>query len=135
MATTRMQAFASVDDYIAAQPLALQPKLAQLRSIIRKAAPKAEESIAYGMPAYKHHGPLVYFACFKQHFGLLPMPSVIEAFRKELAGYALSKGTVRLPHKEPLPAKLIAQMVKFRAKQNEEKAALKAIVQKTNAKI
>ena len=90
MATTRMQAFASVDDYIAAQPQALQPKLVQLREIIRKAAPKAEECISYGMPAYKHHGPLVYFACFKQHFGFFPMPSVIEAFRKDLDGYAVS---------------------------------------------
>ena len=134
MATTRMQAFSSVDEYIASQPQTLQPKLTKLREIIRKAAPKAEESIAYGMPAYKHHGPLVYFACFKQHFGLFPMPSVIEAFRKDLDGYELSKGTVRLPHDKPLPAKLIAQMVKFRAKQNDEKAALKATTKKNKAK-
>lgn len=135
MATTRIQAFASVDDYIAAQPQALQIKLAQLRKIIRKAAPKADESIAYGMPAYKHHGPLVYFALFKQHLGLYPTPSAIAAFQKELAGYEVAKGTVRLPLEEPLPVNLITDVVKFRVKENEEKAALKAKAKKTKARI
>lgn len=123
---SRMQEFKTVNDYIAGQPKGLQAKLEQLRQTIRKAAPKAEESIAYGMPAYKLHGPLVYFGNTKHHFGLYAMPTSVEAFKDVLAGYDLSKGTIRLPHDKPLPLKLIKDIVKFRIAQNEEKAALKA---------
>lgn len=125
-----MQAFKSVDDYIASQPQDLQPKLNRLRQIIRKAAPRAEEGIGYGMPAYKLSGPLVYFAGFKNHFGFFPTPGGVEAFKNELAGYDTSKGTVRFPQDKPLPAKLIADIVKFRVKQNEEKTLLKAKAKK-----
>jgi len=125
-----MQAFKSVDDYIAAQPKDLQPKLIQLRQTIRKNAPTAEEGIGYGMPAYKLGGPLVYFASFKNHFGFFPTPGGVEAFKNELAEYETSKGTVRFPQDKPLPLKLIADMVKFRVRQNEEKASLKAKARK-----
>lgn len=133
MPTARMQAFETVDAYISAQPAALQKKLVQIRQIIRKTAPKAEEGISYGMPAYKLHGPLVYFANLKSHFGLYAMPATIEAFKNELAAYETSKGTIRLPHDKPLPVKLITDMIKFRVKQNEEKAAQKPNAKKAKA--
>lgn len=120
-----MQDYPNVDAYIAAQPLNRQAKLQQLRKIIVKAAPNAEESISYGMPAYKLHGPLAYFANFKNHFSLFAMPAAVEIFKKELAQYETSKGTIRLPHDKPLPVKLISDIIRFRVHQNEEKAALK----------
>jgi uncharacterized protein YdhG (YjbR/CyaY superfamily) len=133
MATARMQNFSSVDAYIASQPKELQPKLEQLRQTIRKAAPEAEEGISYGMPSYKLHGPLAYFAASKNHLGFYPTPLAIEAFQTELTGYDFAKGTVRLPQDKPLPLKLIADMVKFRAKQNQEKARLKVQTKKAKA--
>jgi len=128
-----MQEFTTVDAYIAAQPPERQSKLKQLRKIILKAAPKAEESISYGMPAYKLHGPLAYFANFKNHYSLFAMPAAVDVFKEELAGYETSKGTIRLPHDKPLPAKLISDIIRFRVKQNEEKAASKAKAKKNTS--
>jgi uncharacterized protein YdhG (YjbR/CyaY superfamily) len=57
----------SVDEYIAAQPEAVQLKLEQVRAAIRRAVPEAVEGIAYRMPGYKLHGkPILYFAGFKE---------------------------------------------------------------------
>ena len=61
----------SVDEYIAAQPQAVQPKLEQVRAVIRRAVPEAVEIIGYRMPGYKLHGkPILYFAGFKEHYSL-----------------------------------------------------------------
>lgn len=97
----------------------------KLRSLIRKAAPKAEELISYKMPAYKLHGVLVYFAGYDHHIGFYPMPSAIEKFHRELSKYKKAKGTVQFPIDETLPADLITRMVKFRVDENIEKASLK----------
>lgn len=129
----RMQDFKTVEDYIASQPENIQPKLQQLRQLIRKAAPKAEENISYGMPAYKLHGPLVYFGGAKTHVGFYPTPDGIEAFKKEVSIYEPSKGTIRFPLDKPLPTKLITDIVKFKVKQAEEKAATKAKTKKAKA--
>lgn len=129
----RMQDFKTVDDYIAAQPDSIQLKLQQLRQLIRKAAPKAEEGVSYGMPAYKLNGPLVYFGGTKTHIGFYPTPDGIEAFKRELSVYDTSKGTIRFPIDKALPAKLISEIVKFKAQQNKEKAADKAKTKKAKA--
>lgn len=116
---------ANVDDYIAAFPPPTQKLLKALRTVIKKAVPKAEEGIGYGMPAYKLNGPLVYFAGYKEHIGFYPTPSGITSFDKELSAYKKSKGAVQFPLNEPLPVKLIEKMVKFRRKENEAKAEAK----------
>ena len=116
----------SVDNYIAGQPKEIQEIMKKLRTTIRKAAPDAEEMISYGMPAYKYHGPLVYFAANKNHTGFYPTPSGIEAFKKELSGYEGAKGSVQFPYDEKLPLDLITRIVKFRVKENREKANTKS---------
>jgi len=63
---------ATVDDYIAGCPQAVQPILRKLRATIRRAVPQATECISYRMPAYKLHGDLMYFSAFKQHVGVFP---------------------------------------------------------------
>lgn len=126
MTMSRMQQHATVDAYFAAQPQEIQNKLQELRQIIKKAAPAAEECISYGMPTFKYKGkPLVYFAAFKNHFGFFPQPKAIEVFKDQLTGYETSKGTIRLPQDKALPKKLLADIVKFKLKENEEKAKLK----------
>ncbi|RYZ21007.1 MAG: DUF1801 domain-containing protein, partial [Chitinophagaceae bacterium] len=70
----------SVDQYISQFSGDTQKRLRQLRVTIKKAAPQAEESISYGMPAYKLHGALVYFASHQNHIGFYPVPSGIKAF-------------------------------------------------------
>ena len=87
----------SVDAYIAAAPEAARPALYEMRALIRAAAPEAQETISYGMPAYKGRRVLVYFAAQKAHLGFYPTPSAIVRFQAELAPYQTSKGAVQLP--------------------------------------
>jgi uncharacterized protein YdhG (YjbR/CyaY superfamily) len=108
-----------VDLYIARHAGEVQRRLKTLRSIVAKAAPRAEEGIAYGIPGYKLAGrPLVYFGGFARHVSLFALPSGTAAFKKELAKYKTSKGTVQFPLDEPLPLALIARIVGFRVREN-----------------
>ena len=111
-------AIKTIDEYIAQFPKELQVLLEKMRTIIHKAAPKAEEAMAYGIPTFKMNGNLVHFGGYKNHIGFYPAPSGIEAFKKELAKYEGSKGTIRFPLDKPLPATLITQVVKFRVAKN-----------------
>jgi uncharacterized protein YdhG (YjbR/CyaY superfamily) len=108
----------TVDDYIAGFPDAVQKKLAQMRATIKKVAPKAEEVISYGMPAYKLNGMLVWFGAHTNHVGLYPRVSAIEVFKKELEPYKCSKGAIQFPLDKPLPVALIAKIVKYRVNEN-----------------
>lgn len=123
---TMMQKPVDADTYIAGYPKETQKNLKQLRATIKKAAPQAEEIISYGMPAYKWNGMLVYFAAYEKHIGFYPGTSGIAAFKKELASYKTSKGTVQFPVEEALPLPLVTRIVKFRLKENREKALLKS---------
>ncbi|MEO6315924.1 MAG: DUF1801 domain-containing protein [Chitinophagaceae bacterium] len=116
---------AGVDQYIEEFPAATQKMLQQLRALILKAAPKAEEVISYQMPAYKYNGMLVYFAGYQKHIGFYPMPDTIIAFKNDLSIYKTAKGSVQFPLDKPLPVRLITQMIKFRVRINEEKVAIK----------
>ena len=115
----------NVDEYIASFPKDIQKLLKQLRTTIRKAAPQTEETISYQMPAYNLYGKVVYFAAYEKHIGFYPMPSAIENFKKELAGYKTSKGTVQFPLDKPLPLVLIAKITAFRVKENLQAAEVK----------
>lgn len=42
----------NIDEYIAAQEEAVQPRLKEMRSLIRSAIPEAEERISWSMPTY-----------------------------------------------------------------------------------
>jgi uncharacterized protein YdhG (YjbR/CyaY superfamily) len=114
------------DSYIAGFPKETQKLLQQVRTAIKQAAPKAEEVISYGMPAFKQNGkPLVYFAGYAQHIGFYPTGSGIAAFTKEIEKYKHSKGAVQFPLDKPIPVTLIKQMVKFKIAENLEKAKAK----------
>ena len=115
----------AIDLYIATFPKEVQIRLEEIRTIIRKAAPKAEEVISYGMPAYKIHAVLVYFAGYKNHIGFYPTGDGIKAFEDQLEKYKWSKGAVQFPLDQKLPVKLITSMVKYRIKSDAEKAAEK----------
>lgn len=115
----------NVDAYLALHPAETLTKLEKLRQTIKKAAPEAEEVISYGMPAYKFHGMLVYFAGYKNHIGFYPSSSGIKAFEKEISAFENSKGTVRFSIEKPLPVGLVTKIVKYRVKENLEKAGIK----------
>lgn len=116
------QVLNDVDKYIENFPAEVQEKLESLRTIIRDVTPGAEEAISYQMPRYKYHGPLVYFAGYKNHIGFYPTPSAIEAFKKELSVYKGAKGSVQFPLDKPLPTELIKKIVRYKMKENEAKS-------------
>lgn len=109
--------FSTIDEYIAAQDKERQLVLQQFRKIIKAAAPKAEEIISYGMPAFKQGSVLVYFAAGKNHYGFYPTSKPIEIFKDKLKQYKTSKGAIQFPADKPLPEKLITEIVKYRLKE------------------
>jgi uncharacterized protein YdhG (YjbR/CyaY superfamily) len=115
----------NIDEYIANFPVHIQEKLNELRAIIKKAAPEAEEKISYQMPAFTLKGILVYFAGYTNHIGFYPTSSGVETFKDELAGFKSSKGTIQFPIDKPLPADLITRIVIFRSKENFLRSELK----------
>ena len=112
----------SIDEYIGEFPLETQKVLKQMRSIIRKAAPKAEETIKYGMPTFMLNGNLVHFSALKNHIGLYPVPREKEEFKKVLSNYKGSKSGAQFPLDQPLPTGLITKIVKDRVRTLSQKA-------------
>lgn len=112
----------NIDQYIAQFPGEIQTRLKQIRAIIKKASPDAEEKISYQMPAFYLKGILVYFAAQKNHIGFYPTSSGVAAFKEELAGYQTGKGSIQFPLYKPLPLNLIRDIVKFRIIENIERA-------------
>jgi len=115
----------TIDKYIATFPEDVQAILKKIRVTIQKAAPDAEETINYGIPTFTLKGNLVHFAGFKNHIGFYPTPSGIEKFKDELSKYEGAKGSVKFPLDKPIPYTLIGKIVKFRVKENLERATAK----------
>lgn len=111
----------NIDEYIARFPKETQKLLQELRACIHETAPQATEAISYGIPTFKLKGNLVHFGGYKTHIGFYPGALGIEVFKKELAAYPLSKGTVQFPLDKPLPLGIVKKIVLFRVKMNEEK--------------
>jgi uncharacterized protein YdhG (YjbR/CyaY superfamily) len=120
--------FRSVAEYISAQPKATRVILRRVREAIRRAVPAAEESISYQIPAYRLEGQvMMYFAAWKEHYSLYPTTApLVEALGDAVAGYAMSKGTIRFPLDERVPVRLIARIAKFRAGEAKARAAASA---------
>jgi uncharacterized protein YdhG (YjbR/CyaY superfamily) len=110
----------TIPQYIARFPRPVQTTLKRVRAAIRKAIPGAEETISYGIPAFRFQGrTVIYFAGWKQHYSIYPANArLVAAFREELEPYEVNnKGTIRFPLAEPVPATLIERIARFRAKE------------------
>ena len=103
----------TVDEYIALQDLAVQPRLNEVRALIRYAVPDAEETISWSMPTYWKGRNLIHFAASKKHLGIYPGGEATGVFAEELKGYDVSKGTIRLPWEKELPAELIIKIARW----------------------
>lgn len=115
----------NIDEYIAGFPKDVQEVLERIRATIREAAPEAKETINYQIPTFTLYGNLVHFAAFEKHIGFYPTPTGIEQFKQELSVYKGAKGSVQFPLDEPIPYDLISRIVKFRVKENLERAEAK----------
>jgi len=117
--------YTTIPEYIARFPEHVRGILEELRRVIRESAPDAEEAISWGMPTFRLHGNLVHFAAYKHHIGLYPGSSAIDAFSTELPLYKHSKGAVQFPIDKPIPFDLVRKIVRYRVKENSEKAKMK----------
>jgi uncharacterized protein YdhG (YjbR/CyaY superfamily) len=111
-----MASEATVDEYLAALPEERRAVLERLRQTIKAAAPKATETIAYQMPAFRMDGRfLVSYAAFKHHYSLFPAShAVVEALGDEVKPYLSGKGTMRFRADEPIPVATVRKVVEIR---------------------
>lgn len=103
-----------IDDYISNFPEETQRVLNQIQEIIREAAPEAEETISYQIPTFKLNGKyFIYFAGWKSHVSLYPIPEGDNEFQKEITPYVAGKGTLKFPLEKPIPYELIKKVVRL----------------------
>lgn len=116
-----------VKAYLASLPPKARTSIKKLRAAIKAAAPGAIEGRSYGLPAFLLDGPLVAYAAHRDHCAFYPMsPAVIDAHKKQLEGYDLSKGTIRFPVGTTLPDALVRKLVKARIAERTAKATKRA---------
>ena len=118
---TNKTQFKTIDGYIGTFPKTFKAYLKRYERQYKKTAPEAVETIGYGIPSFNLNGRnLVYFAAWKYHISLYPIPSGDEAFQKELSQSVSGKGTTRFPFDKPIPYDLVIKIVKFLMKENLE---------------
>jgi uncharacterized protein YdhG (YjbR/CyaY superfamily) len=122
---TLIKKYKNIDEYHSMQSDSIRQLLDTIRHTIKQAAPNAEETISYGMPAFKENKVLIYYAVYKNHIGIYPGAGAIVNFEKELEKYTTSKGAIQIPLSKPIPVTLIKKLVKFRvAEDSKPKNAL-----------
>jgi uncharacterized protein YdhG (YjbR/CyaY superfamily) len=121
-----MAAPTSVEDYLATLPDDRRAVVEALRQTINAAAPDATETIAYEMPALRTRDGrfLVSYAAYKNHYSLFPASgAVVEALGDELTPYLAGRGTIRFPASRPIPAALVAKVVRIRLAESVERGS------------
>ncbi len=103
----------TVDGYIAMQDAEVQPRLREVRDILRAALPEARERISWSMPTYWKGRNLIHFAASKKHLGLYPGGEATAVFAEALRGWDVSKGAIRIPWDRELPVELIRKIARW----------------------
>jgi uncharacterized protein YdhG (YjbR/CyaY superfamily) len=104
--------FASVDDYVAAQPPDVQRILGEIRNRAERNAPGIEEAISYGIPAFELGGrALIYVGAWKKHIAVYPVPDADETLQRDIERYRSGKGTLKFELDEPFPFELFDRLV------------------------
>lgn len=114
----------SVEDYLAGLPDDRRVVVEELRRTIKAAAPRATESIAYQMPAFRSPDGqfLVSYAAYKKHYSLFPASgAVVKALGDELTPYLAGKGTIQFPADRPIPVAMVKRVVTIRVAENAER--------------
>jgi uncharacterized protein YdhG (YjbR/CyaY superfamily) len=120
--TTNKKTFTTIDEYIAIFPADTQFILEKVRQIIHKALPEAAEAISYAIPTFDLNGKhVVFFAGWKHHISLYPLPAGNEAFQQAIAPYKRAKGSIQFPLDKPIPYDLVEQLVTLLIEETPEK--------------
>jgi uncharacterized protein YdhG (YjbR/CyaY superfamily) len=111
---TKKAGFTSIDEYIATCPPQSQERLQQVRDTVKRLVPAASEKISYQIAAFELNGRnLIYFAGWKSHISIYPIPPGDETFNEEIAEYVDGKGTLKFPLDKPLPLRLLKKIIKL----------------------
>lgn len=114
--------FLTIDEYHAFFPKEIQEKLAVFRSTIKQVIPQAKEVISYNIPAFKINGIVVYYAAFRKHISLYPVPGGKE-WEKDFEPYRTSgKGTIQFSFDKSIPVDLVRKIVRHLASRDSKKA-------------
>jgi uncharacterized protein YdhG (YjbR/CyaY superfamily) len=116
-----------IESYITSFPPETQERLLQIRSIFLKEVPDAQEDIRYQMPTLIWHGNLIHYAAFKNHIGVYPLPSVIEALKDDIRNLKTGKGSIQFSNSVPLPVELIQKIVHLRKEEKINELTQKGI--------
>ena len=110
----------TIDEYLATAKPDQRRTLAKLRKTIHAVAPKVEECISYGIPAFRLNGrSLVFFGAWANHCSFYPGSSTtLKKFRGDLKEFQITKGTVRFSPDNPLATTLVKKLVKARIAEN-----------------
>jgi len=114
---------ATIDEYIASCPgdgqdIDVQAILREIRRRVRRAVPKAGETISYGIPTMTLDGKhLIYFGAWKNHIAFYPVPAADPGLEQEMAPYRAGKGTLTFPLRRPVPYDLIERLAALLARQ------------------
>jgi uncharacterized protein YdhG (YjbR/CyaY superfamily) len=104
----------TIDAYISRFPAHAQAILIRVREVIREAAPMASETMSYGIPTYDLDGKhLVFFAGWKRHISVYPLPAGDETYQRRIAQYKRVKSTAQFPLDKPIPYDLIRETVRL----------------------
>jgi uncharacterized protein YdhG (YjbR/CyaY superfamily) len=107
-----MSTHTSVEDYLADCDEIGRERLEMIRTIVREIAPDAGERISYAIPAFTVDDKVfVFMAAWKEHVSMYPLPQGDPAVDAALAPYAVSKGTVKFRHRDPLPVDAVRLVV------------------------
>ena len=106
---------ATPEEYFANVPAELLPRVKELHRALAQALPRAQVQIKWGQPAFVDGTILVSYAVFAKHINLYTTPSSREALAGELSGHKTGKGSIQLPHDEPLPIGLVKRVAAARA--------------------
>jgi uncharacterized protein YdhG (YjbR/CyaY superfamily) len=106
----------AMDDYLDELPPAERVALERVRAVVGGLVADAEEGTSYGVPAFMYAGrPLLGFSAAKKHLSIFPFsPAAIDAVRERLDGFDLSEGTIRFSPDRPVPADVLADLVRAR---------------------
>lgn len=109
----------SVEEYIGSFDEPVRPFLQELRELSLKCAPKADESLKWGQPAYSQRTILFVFAGHRHHASFVFSPSTRKAFAAQLHGFKTGKGSVQLPYDRSVPRELLTEMIQYRTRELE----------------
>ncbi|MCO6453665.1 MAG: DUF1801 domain-containing protein [Caldilineales bacterium] len=112
--------FTTIDDYFeTASPEAL-PILQEIRELVPRLVPAAQETISYQMPAFRLKRVFFFFAAFKKHIGIYPPVNGDDDLMQALQPYSNEKGNLKFPLNQPMPYDLIGRVIETLARQDSE---------------